>query len=95
VQKGHKSEGHNAAEGVALTVRGGQDGMLLPGAQHGEAAGWVGRMHDHWHAMRVICGLDNTRGVEEFVEGGQLEEGKTQDEQHMHGYDLNHIDLGA
>ena len=69
--------------------------MPLPDAQHGEAARWVGRTHDHLHAMRVSCGLDNTRGVEELVEGGLQEEEKTKDEQHMHGNDLNHIDSGV
>ena len=69
--------------------------MPLPGLQHGEAAGWVGRTHDHQHIMRVACGLDNTRGVEEFVEDRLPEEEKTQDRQHMHSYDLDHIDLGV
>ena len=39
VQKSHKSWGHNAPEGVALTVQGRRGGTPLPGAQHGEAAG--------------------------------------------------------
>ena len=60
-------------EGVALTVRGGRGGTPLPGAQHGETAGWAGRTHEHLHIMRVACGLDNTTGVEKFVEGGQPE----------------------
>jgi len=60
-------------EGVALTVRGGRGGTPLPGAQHGETAGWAGRTHEHLHIMRVACGLDNTTGVEKFVEGGRPE----------------------
>ena len=49
--------------------------------------------YDHWHEIRVICGLDNIRGVKEFVEGGRQEEEKTHNEQHIHGYKLNHMDL--
>ena len=52
-------------------MRCGWGGTLLPGAQHDEAAGQTGRTHGNRHIMRVACGLDNTKGFEEFVEGGR------------------------
>ena len=79
-----------------LTVQDGRGGTLLPGAQHGEAAGWAGRTHDNQHEMRVACGLDNirrSRGVcgRRTAEGGEDARRAGQ----MHGYDLDHIDLSV
>ena len=95
IQKGHKREGCNAVQGVALTVQCGRDGAPLLGVQQGSAAGWAGRTHDSQHVMSVACGLADTGGSREFVGGGGQEEKRTQDELQMHGYDLDHIDLGV
>jgi len=44
----------SAPEAVASTVRGGRGGTPLPGAQHGEAAGWAERTHDNQHEACCI-----------------------------------------
>ena len=46
----------------------GQSRMPLLDAQHSKDAGWTGRTHSTPHIMHVTCGLDNTKGVEDFVE---------------------------
>ena len=69
----------SAPEAVASTVRGGRGGTPLPGAQHGEAAGWAGRMHDNQHECALHVGWTTSGRVEEFAQGGRLKEGKTQD----------------
>ena len=83
----------SAPEAVASTVRGGRGGTPLPGAQHGEAAGWAGRTHDNQHEC-VAYGLDNIRQSRGVCARRPAERGKDAGRAgQMHDYDLDHIDL--